>query len=197
MKLSQTQHANALIRALRVLDERAKEIERTVDQTGLEWVPPGGGWSVGQILEHLCVANDDYLRELRSIIGEAHTPSATATTDLMWRSSFAGGILARSMQSPRKLPAPKSWTPGPTPRPHVMDAFLSRQREIVQLIERSRAREWNRMRLASPVAWFIRMNVGDAFTILVWHAERHFRQIDERLAAFDAAHGGDRVTATR
>jgi hypothetical protein len=196
MKVSQTEHANALIRDMHALDARAAEIERTVDQAAFDWIPPEGGWSVGQVFEHLCVANDDYLRTLRSIIGEASSPRASPAPGMTWRSSFAGGILARSMQSPRKLRAPKSWTPASVPREQVIDEFLARQREIVQLIERSSAREWNRMRLASPVSSFIRMNVGDAFTILVRHAERHVRQIDERLAAFDAVRG-DRVAASR
>ena len=186
MKVSQTQHAKALIRDMHALDDRAAEIERTVDRAAFDWVPPDGGWSVGQIFEHLCIANDDYLRVLRAIIGQRPLRAA-ASPDTMWKSSLAGGILARSMQSPRKLRAPKAWTPAPVPREQVIAAFLSRQREIVQLIERSTVHEWNRVRLASPVSSLIRMNVGDAFTILVRHGERHLGQIDQRLAAFEAA----------
>jgi hypothetical protein len=195
MKALQSQHASTLIHDMHALDERAAEIERTVDRVALDWVPPEGGWSVAQIFDHLCVANDDYLRVLRAIIGQRpQRPAGSA--DPKWRSSFAGGILARSMQSPRKLPAPKSWAPAPVPRPHVIDEFLGRQREIVRLIEQAAAHEWNRLRLSSPVSSLVRMNVGDAFTILVRHAERHFRQIDERLAAFEAVRA-DGVATSR
>jgi len=192
MKVSQTQLATTLIADMHALDARAGEIERTKDPAAFGWYPPGGGWSVGQVFEHLCVANDDYLKVLRPlIVGLPASPDGDGSA-LTWRPSFAGGFLARSMQSARKLPAPKSWRPLAEPRDGVIGEFLARQREIVQLIERSMAHEWRRMKLTSPLSPLIRMNAGDAFTILVRHAERHFRQIDERLVAFEATRA-DRI----
>ena len=70
MKALQSQHASTLVHDMQALDERAAEIERTVDRVALDWVPPEGGWSIAQIFDHLCVANDDYLRVLRAIIAE-------------------------------------------------------------------------------------------------------------------------------
>jgi len=185
MKISQQQQATTLVAAMQALDARAAELEQ-VDRAALDWQPPQGGWSAGQVLEHLCVANDSYLVELRKLLSRS-TPATRNVGDAMWRPSFAGRLLVRSMESPRKLPAPKAWRPAPAPRPNVIAEFLARQREIEALIERSMGTEWQRMRMASPVAAFIRMNIGDAFTVLVRHAERHFRQIDDRLGSYNAA----------
>lgn len=185
MKISQQQQATSLLTAMQALDERAAELEH-VDRAALDWQPPEGGWSAGQVLEHLCVANDSYLAELRTLLSRSE-PAAHNGGDPMWRPSFAGRLLARSMESPRKLPAPKIWRPAPAPRPNVIAEFLARQREIHALIRRSMGTEWRRVRMASPVSSFIRMNIGDAFTVLVRHAERHFRQIDDRLASYSAA----------
>ena len=186
MKISQQQQATTLLAAMQALDARAAELEQ-VDRAALDWQPPQGGWSAGQVLEHLCVANDSYLVELRKLLSRSTSAATRNVGDAMWRPSFAGRLLVRSMESPRKLPAPKAWRPAPAPRPNVIAEFLARQREIEALIERSMGNEWQRMRMASPVAAFIRMNVGDAFTVLVRHAERHFRQIDDRLASYHAA----------
>jgi len=186
MTTSQTEHARNLIASMHALDARALELQRIADTSAFEWQPPEGGWSAGQVLEHLCVANDSYLVGLRRVLGTVSATSRGDATDRVWRPSFAGRLLARSMESPRKLPAPKRWRPAPEPRPNVIGEFLTRQREIEQLIESSMARDWRRLRLASPVSGLIRMNVGDAFTVLVRHAERHFRQIDGRLAAYAA-----------
>jgi hypothetical protein len=186
---------------MHVLDARASELQRTADTPAFEWQPPEGGWSAGQVFEHLCVANDSYLVQLRRVLG---TVSATTrdAVDRLWRPSLAGRLLARSMESPRKLPAPKMWRPAPVPRPNVIGEFLTRQREIEQLIQASMAHDWRRLRLASPISKLIRMNVGDAFTVLVRHAERHFRQIDSRLAAYAArrerpASGGSLMAGDR
>ena len=186
MKNSQTEHARDLLASMHALDARASELQRAADTSALEWQPPEGGWTAGQVFEHLCVANDSYLVSLRRVLGTASAMSRGDVTDRAWRPSFAGRLLARSMESPRKLPAPKMWRPAPAPRPDVIGEFLTRQREIEQLIESSMAHDWRRLRLASPVSRLIRMNVGDAFTVLVRHAERHFRQIDGRLAAYAA-----------
>ena len=197
MKVSQTQMATALLAAMHALDDRAAALEAAVDGAPLDWQPPSGGWSVGQVLEHLCVANDSYLVELRRVLGGAGSSAPSGGgADATWRPSLAGRFLARSMESPRKLPAPKMWQPSPSPRPNVIAEFLVRQREIEALIERSRGVEWRRARLASPVSGLIRMNIGDAFTILVRHAERHFRQIEARLAEYEAS-GAGRVEVGR
>ena len=37
--------------------------------------------------------------------------------------------------------------------------------------------DWRAVRLSSPVSRFIRLNLGDAFVILVVHAQRHLGQI--------------------
>ena len=186
MKTSQTEHARDLIASMHALDARASEVQRAADTSALEWQPPEGGWRAGQVFEHLCLANDSYLVGLRRLLGTISATSRGDVADRVWRPSFAGRLLARSMESPRKLRAPKMWRPAPVPRPNVIGEFLTRQREIEQLIETSIAHDWRRLRLASPVSGLIRMNVGDAFTVLVRHAERHFRQIDGRLAAYAA-----------
>ena len=66
---------------------------------------------------------------------------------------------------------------------------------MVQLIERSMSFDWMRVRMGSPVSPLIRMNAGDAFTILVTHAERHFRQIDRIRTEYVPVVGSAEVEA--
>lgn len=187
MTVRQADQANSLIAAMHALDARATEVERTTDRASFDWQPGDGAWTVGQIFDHLCVVNDDYLVVLRRLLASpSHAPGAAANAT--WRASFAGRLLARSMVSPRKLVTPSKWQPAPEARDNVIGEFLDRQHELERLIERSMDREWRRVRLSSPVSRFIRMNVGDAFTVIVRHAERHFRQINARLAELEAAH---------
>ena len=186
MTIRQMQQAKDLIVALHVVSARAAEIDETVDAVALDWRPAPDAWSAAQVFEHLCVANDSYLGVVRPVVERAVVSAQQHATDLTWRASFIGRLLARSMTSPRKLPAPKQWRPAPEARPNVIAAFLERQREIVSLIDRSSSTDWRRLRMSSPISPLIRMNVGDAFTILVRHEERHLRQIERTLAL--AAH---------
>lgn len=184
MKVPQSAVAHRLIRDLRAVSATAEVIPRKASQAQLDWRPPGDGWSASQIFEHLCLANDSYLHELHRLVPDSRTGFGTANTD--WKPTLPGKLLARSMESPRKLSAPKIWKPGPTPRPNVISEFLYRQSAIEDVIQRSLAYDWRKLRLASPVSMLIRMNIGDAFTILVRHEQRHLRQIQSRL---DVQHG--------
>jgi hypothetical protein len=179
MKVPQSAHAHRLIRDLRAVSAKAEEIPRKASQAELNWYPPDRGWSANQIFEHLCIANDSYFEELHRLVPDSRTGFGTANTD--WKPSLAGKLLAHSMESPRKLSAPKIWKPGPTPRPNVISEFLRRQTELEDLIQRSLAYDWRTLKLASPVSMLIRMNIGDAFTVLVRHEQRHLRQIQSRL----------------
>ena len=103
-----------------------------------------------------------------------------ATAQTVWRPSFMGRLLVHSLRSPRKLPAPRMYRPAPDPRARVVDQFMLRQRELVELLNASAGLDWRRVRTASPVSPLIRLNLGDCFTVLVVHAQRHLGQI-ERL----------------
>lgn len=195
-RITQGVHAASLIGATRALDARALTIEATTDVTTLAWHPGAGSWSIGQVFEHLCVANDSYLTTLRNLLATPPDGGPSRSTN-PWKPSLAGRFLVASFESTRKQPAPKIWRPAPEPRANVIGEFLEREREIVALIERSMAFDWTRLRLASPVSSLIRMNVGDAFTILVRHAERHFRQIDRIRAAYESRAASREAAFTR
>ena len=179
MKVPQSAQAHRLVRDLRAVSASAEEIPRKASQAELDWRPPDDGWSASQIFEHLCIANDSYLKELHRLVPDSRTGFGMANTD--WKPSLAGKLLVHSMEAPRKLSAPKIWKPGPTPRPNVISEFLRRQAELEDLIQRSLAYDWRKLTLASPVSMLIRMNIGDAFTVLVRHEQRHLRQIQTRL----------------
>ena len=79
---------------LGAVGQRVGELAGGLRRPQLDWSPPDGGWGVGQVLEHLCVANDSYLGRLRSKLARA--PRLLPGADPVWRPSLMGGWLARS-----------------------------------------------------------------------------------------------------
>jgi hypothetical protein len=184
---TQGERAHALTAASHALDAHAHAVEAATAPALLDWRPSEGGWSIAQVFEHLCTANEDYLVAIRDALdGHAAGVRGSFATRL-WRPSLAGRLLVKSFEAPRKLRAPRMWRPASAARPNVVGEFLARQRRLEELIDRSTAYDWQRVRLASPVSSLIRMNIGDAFTILVTHAERHFRQIERIRAGYEAS----------
>jgi len=183
MRISQQAHRASLLTANAAVIGRIRDTVAGVGPDAMSRRPASGGWSVAEVLEHLIVSADSYLEPMRALIegnaGGAVNSSAT------WKPSLMGGMLAASLRGTRKLPAPKSYKPGPAPRPRVLEEFLRRQEEAGRLITDAGGMDWGRVRMRSPVAPILRMNLGDALTILVVHAERHAGQIERVLKAVD------------
>lgn len=173
-------HSAALLQANRAVIQRVRDAVFTLSSSDLTRHPPGGGWSVGEVLEHLIVSADSYLETLRPIVAAKDGHAVTPAT--MWKPSLMGGLLVNSFRSPRKRRAPKIYRPGPSPRPHALEEFVARHEELGRLMAAAGDKEWRRVRLRSPVTALIRMNLGDAFAVLVTHAERHAGQVERILA---------------
>ncbi len=174
--ISQTAHGAALLEANGAVISRLQGAVSGLSDEVLRRQPPTGGWSIAEVLEHLIVSADSYLEAMRSVVKQSRPPAANGNT--MWKPTLAGGLLVWSFRSPRKLPAPRIYKPGPSPRPRVLEQFLERQEDVSRLITASAGLDWRRVKMGSPVAPILRMNLGDALTILVTHAERHAGQIE-------------------
>jgi uncharacterized damage-inducible protein DinB len=167
-----------LSRMARETDARVESLVRPLSDAQLRWRPADGGWSIAEVLEHLCLAHDSYDAVLGKIVDAPDAPRADA--DAPWSATLAGGMLVRSFASDRRTRAPKIFRPGFEPRPDVLDAFLARERQLLARLARlARARtvDLRRVKLASPVTRLIRMNLGDALGVLVHHARRHLGQM--------------------
>ena len=179
--IRQDEYRQELTDRLDTITGRASMLCDALSPTQLGWAPPGGGWGVGQVIEHLIAANESYFKPIGLLL-DKHGAHAGKAQGVGWAPSVMGHFLARSLANPRKLPAPKIYRPKPTPRPGVIEAFLESQLEMKQLLIRAADVTWARVRLRSPVTSLIRLNLGDAFNITVVHEERHFGQIDRVMA---------------
>ena len=154
----------------------ALAVARGLQEQQLHW-RPDTGWSIGQVFEHLVLANDSYVTRVR---GKVYSPNAVHVQQgvATWEPSLMGWLLVKGLRSKRKLPAPKIYQPEPTPRSEVVEAFLQRQRTLMQLLRASAALDWNRVHTVSPVSRLVRFNLGDVFTVIVTHSQRHIKQME-------------------
>lgn len=161
----------------------------TLTAAELDRKPPGGGWSAGQVLEHVVRAHDDYAMRLRPLIARGE-PKASAP-DVPWKPTLVGRLLVASLENPRALRAPKIWRVDDiAPRRDVRDALDQRLAEVERLVTDAATLDWRRARTSSPVSRLIRLNLGDALMLLVVHARRHLGQVQRvRQATLAAAPG--------
>ena len=179
LPVTQQDHLAQLLNGVDAITEHAQSLTAGLDDHQLSWRPPNGGWSIGQIFEHLVVVNDSYLERIRPLVRRADA-LRTRIADAQWRPTLMGRMLVNAFHSTRKLPAPRMYRPPLQPRANVVGEFLRRQHELTELLRTAAGLDWQRIRTTSPVTPLIRLNLGDCFTIMVVHAQRHIGQI-ERL----------------
>ena len=80
------------------------------------------------------------------------------------------------------MSAPRRMTPAVAPRGGVVERLLGHLDVLQGLVDEAAGFDWRRLHVRSPVVPLLRFNLGDAFLMLVVHAERHAGQM-ERVAS--------------
>ena len=142
----------------------------------LTWKPGTKSWSIGQCLEHLVVMGSSYNERLAPAIEQAREKQGDGEPGL-WRPSVTGKLLIGIVRpGSRKARTPGVFKVDVHPRPNVVGAFIDVQNELSRLLGESRALDLSKTKLTSPASRLVRLNLGDAFSVLVLHAERHIQQ---------------------
>jgi hypothetical protein len=162
------------------LRDRVAALARPLDPERLLRRPADGGWSVGHVLEHLCVTAELYEPPIRALVRESHPDAGASLRE--WKPSLLGRLMVRRFAHPKRMSSPGRMTPSVTPRGGVVERLLGHLDVLKSLVDDSAAFDWRRLRMRSPVVPLLRFNLGDAFLMLVVHAERHAGQMDRVVA---------------
>jgi hypothetical protein len=167
--------------------ERIAVMVRPLDPAKINEHPEAKGWSIGQVLEHLCVADERYEEPLADLMRNARQDAGAPARE--WKPSFIGGLIAGSLLKPKPLKSPKVFRPGPTPRNGVVETLLAREMNFVKAMDDALSFDWRALRIKSPAlpSWAPKMNLGDGFRIHIVHLTRHSHQIERLVSALSDA----------
>jgi hypothetical protein len=156
---------------------RGRELATLLTARQLEWQPQGGGWTAGQVIEHLLLSGSLYVDRMDAIIEAARTSGKTGNRK--WRPTLMGGMIIRGVrpQSARRFRTQTVFQPGPAARRDAVREFVKLHERLDELLARADGLDLRGVKLSSPASSLIRMNLGDAFAILVFHAQRHLLQV--------------------
>jgi hypothetical protein len=170
-----------LLREFDAADERARAVASALTPEQLNWKPAGTEWSVGQCLDHLCVANDVYIAAMEAALdGRPHGTAAEITPGWFGR-WFIDNYIEPSART-RRGRAPKKIAPAPAVAPGIDTRLLTGNARARDLIRRAADYDVNRVRFKNPFVRGIRFTVGTGLEILVRHQRRHLLQA-ERVRA--------------
>jgi hypothetical protein len=170
-----------LLSALDESDASATALAKGLTAPQLNWNPGPGVWSIGQCIDHLCVANDVYLPAMSAAL--ARRPHAVVNEIIP---GWFGRWFIRKYIDPspgtRRARAPRKITPRAAVDPYILDRFLATNQEVREFIVRASHHDVNRIRFSNPFVPLLRFTVGTGLEILTTHQRRHLLQA-ERVRA--------------
>lgn len=166
---------------LAAIEGRTRAVVAGLAPDRLAQRPPAGGWSVAEVFEHLVLGNEAYLGVMAGALARARARGAARA----WRPSLFGSLLlgAISEKNRTRLPTTPKMRPLAV-RAGVVEAFVATLARTAELARDAEGADL-RMRFWSPIAP-VPLNLGDAFAIVVTHAERHLGQAERARAAIGA-----------
>lgn len=175
---SRTQTAG-LLADLEAIRRRTEALlARVPDDAAFNRQPAGGGWSVGQCLDHLNQMNRLYFGAIHGAMARAERRREPVTEPLA--SSWFGTWFAASMEpGARKVRAPRKAVPrSAAPRAEVTAEFLRGLDEIEAALKDAASIDLNRPTFASPFFRLSRVRAGTGFRVLLAHMRRHLQQAE-------------------
>lgn len=173
------------------LAERARALVGDIDEGALNYAPQPGSWSMGQCLEHLSHTHGLYTGTLSRGIDAARQAGKIDPTSLDKRFGWFERWFVSNLEPPprRRFKAPKKVHPKSN-----LDVDVVRNRYFealdgtLELRRRADGLDFHRVKVASPMASWIRFRLGAVFAILTAHDRRHLWQA-EQIAASDGYPG--------
>ena len=178
-----------LVSELDAADARAVALACGLSVAQLNWKPRADVWSVGQCLEHLCIANEVYVRPMAESLGGPPAGPVDEITPGWFGRWFIRRYIEPTTQRTRAR-APRKITPAAVQiDPSILDRFIASNRAVREIIGRAREHDVNRVRFRNPFVPVIRFTVGTGLQIIARHNHRHLLQAERVVEVSDFPRG--------
>lgn len=172
-------------------DDALAEVESiagTLRPEQIHWCPAPDKWCVGQCLEHLTQVGTTYAGKISSTVEVGTKEHVFASGPFTY--GWLDRLFLRLTEPPPKfrVKAPRVFRPKPVSgRPQdpasILDAYRKSNRQLRELVLRSKGLDRKRLKVASPASDLIQVPLGIALAIAVAHERRHIYQMKEILRA--------------
>lgn len=182
MKMDKAQ----LIKDLRNLTtEHLTYIEQLSTRTDKEltYRTAEGSWNTLECLEHLNYYGNFYLPEINTRISKAKEKK----TEVIFKSGVLGNYFAKSMWPEEKLNTMntfKSMNPiGNQLTNSTVSESIKQLKEILSILDTVENYSLTKIKTSISISKWITLRLGDTLRVVIYHNERHMRQIKRTLAS--------------
>lgn len=148
---------------------------KSLSEKELNWKPSPESWSILECIAHLNYYGDFYIPEIKQRIAQSPTKPES-----YFRSGLLGGYFAKMMlpkEKLNKMKTIKSTDPiNSQLTPEVLDIFTNQQKQLLDLLDKSRNVSLNKIRVPISISKIIKLKLGDTFKVVIYHNQRHLLQ---------------------
>jgi hypothetical protein len=162
--------------ALKQVADDARANFGSLSSEQLNWKPAENCWSVGQCLEHIIKTNQEFYPEFEKLASGSRKNSFFE--DYSPLSGVFGRFLIKAVsEDSQKAKAPsKRIVPPSDISADIIDRFASHVDEVNRKVESCAGADRKKTVVTSPFLAVFTYTLDDAYTVLVEHTKRHFRQ---------------------
>jgi DinB superfamily len=138
----------------------------------------GNGWSAAQCMEHVALANSQYLAAIKSAIVNSREPSAPRgpLTTAGWFSAFF--VKSIGPQAKVKIQARKKIRPSTVDARQALQRLQETHHQIRELLSSNSQPNLNRIRFKNPFVPALHFTVATRVLVMAAHAQRHLLQAE-------------------
>lgn len=151
---------------------------RGADKAKLIYQCDKNSWSVVQVIEHLNSYSRYYLTQIDRALSEMND-----TRNAWFNTGFWGDYFTKMMKPTNvfevknRMKAMKKYTfPNSLNVNSVFDEFMKHQEKLLQLLDASKDRDLNSIKVPITMSKYIKFKLGDTFRFLIAHEQRHMVQ---------------------
>ncbi|HMP29597.1 MAG TPA: DinB family protein [Saprospiraceae bacterium] len=153
---------------------------QSLDNETLQSKKEQGSWNTLECVEHLKRYGDFYLPVISDALHKAKDKDTNG-----FISGWLGDYFAKAMlPGSNKMNTFKSKNPiGEHIEIGVIDQFLNQLYQMAQLLETAKSKDLSSIKVKTTIP-LAKINVGDALRVVIYHNERHIKQIQDIINAY-------------
>lgn len=157
---------------------------KNLSEKQLNWRPSANKWSIGDCFDHLLITHKLYYDRMKNAVEEKSKVAGTVRGSEIFQHTLPGKMILKSVdpENSKKLKTFKVFKPaGKSVSTDIVFDFAKEVDNMRLLAENLREVNLGRIKITSPLSRFIRMNIGDALMINLYHDNRHLNQAKDIL----------------
>jgi len=162
-----------------LLIDTANKQFSSLSENQFNWKPSEEKWSIGECIDHLIVTHKLYnskFKELQPLFEDSDEGS------FKFKHTFSGRMLLKYVDpnSPKKVKTFKVFKPSMRQiNTNIIRSFCEEVETMISFAEKLHGADLTKLKIISPVTRLLRMNIGDALLINLYHDKRHLNQAEK------------------